>query len=586
MQYSHSRVSTHEHCPRQFKYRYIDKLRTVHAPEADNALIIGNSLHTGAEKGQRVMLDWYFDQFYVIDDNQVNESMKLSVVLSKLQQFLATLDGPFQHEYLIDQPGFKGFVDLIVGDSIVDLYDYKYSNNVDNYLKSEQLHLYKYYLEKEGFTVNRIGYVFVPKVTTSGKYAKVKQRKGEDLHHFRKRFIEVVQQSEIRVEYVEYDFSKVEHFWQSIGHIEATTHYPKNPTFLCDWCDYKLSCLEGIDYMLLPVNERREVSVNTTPDMWLYGDSYAGKTVFMDSFDDTLMINTDGNVDHISSPVLRIKDEVIVSGRLTTRRFAWDIFKEAVSELEKKQNDFKRVVLDLTEDLFEHCRLFMYDKLNVEHEHDAGFGKGYDMVRTEFLSTIKRLKNAGYQVAYLSKVNVSEVKMKNGTTITTYKPNINDRIANVLAGTVDITARVVADGDERYLSFKTSPYIFGGSRFNFGTDQIPLDHDAFIAVLENAKPKGVKTETPKSRRSTKKEDPVKDETPQNTVPDADPSAESETPKRSRRSKSDDPAPTDNATPPEIENADPPMEDAAPRTRRSSTPTNEPAAPTRTRRSRS
>ena len=34
--------------------------------------------------------------------------------------------------------------------------------------------------------------------------------------------------------------------------------------------------------------------------MWLYGDSYSGKTVFMDSFDDNLMINTDGNVDHIT----------------------------------------------------------------------------------------------------------------------------------------------------------------------------------------------------------------------------------------------------------------------------------------------
>jgi len=254
-QFSHSRVSTYESCPRQFQYRYIDKLRTVHAPEADNALINGNALHTGAEKGERAMLDWYFKQFSLIDDDQINESMKLSVILPKLQQFLITLDGPFQHEYLIDQPGFKGFVDLIVGDGIVDLYDYKYSNNVDNYLKSAQLHLYKYYLEKEGFTVNRLGYVFVPKVATHGKYAKVKQRKDEDIYHFRKRFIEVVKQSEIRVEYVDYDFSKVEQFWKSIGHIEAVTHYPKNPTFLCDWCDYNRFCLHDEDWMIIRPGE-------------------------------------------------------------------------------------------------------------------------------------------------------------------------------------------------------------------------------------------------------------------------------------------------------------------------------------------
>jgi hypothetical protein len=41
----------------------------------------------------------------------------------------------------------------------------------------------------------------------------------------------------------------------------------------------------------------------------------------------------------------------------------------------------------------------------------------------------------------------------------------------------------VADGDERYLSFKTSPYIFGGSRYNFGVDRIPLNRDEFIKTL-------------------------------------------------------------------------------------------------------
>ena len=30
-----------------------------------------------------------------------------------------------------------------------DLYDFKYSNNVGNYKKSQQLHLYKYFWERE-----------------------------------------------------------------------------------------------------------------------------------------------------------------------------------------------------------------------------------------------------------------------------------------------------------------------------------------------------------------------------------------------------------------------------------------------------
>jgi hypothetical protein len=108
------------------------------------------------------------------------------------------------------------------------------------------------------------------------------------------------------------------------------------------------------------------------------------------------------------------------------------------------------------------------------------------MIRTEFLSTIKRLKNCGYQIVYISKIVTSEVTKKNGEKVTTIKPNINDKVANVLAGTVDLTARVTADGNERYLSFKTSPYIFGGTRYNFGVDEIPLNKDSFIEILKKA----------------------------------------------------------------------------------------------------
>jgi len=184
--------------------------------------------------------------------------------------------------------------------------------------------------------------------------------------------------------------------------------------------------------------------------------------------------------------VIRVMDEVTQDGRITRRKLAWAVFLEAVAELEKRDNDFRTIVIDLVEDVFEHCRLFMYDKLGIEHEQDAGFGKGWDMVRTEFLSTMKRLKNCGYQLVFISKVLQKEITRKTGEKVTTFTPNVNERVSNVLAGMVDLTARIVADGDERYLSFKTSPYIFGGSRYNFGVDQIPLNRDQFIEILKKS----------------------------------------------------------------------------------------------------
>lgn len=480
MQASYSRISAFKNCLFKYRLHYIDKLKLIKDPAPDNALIVGNSIHLGIETNTYEMLDHYLSEYRLIDDLQVNECIKLEFLADLVRKYIDNFEILYQ-EYLIDTQGFKGIVDLITSNHYgsVNVYDFKYSNNIHNYLESGQLHVYKYFLEKQGFKVDKLGFIFIPKTG-------IRQKKTEDLYQFRKRLKETLKSFEIKIIEVPYNESKVMEFLDDCKKAQSITEYSKNQTKLCDWCEYQKYCLEGIDYMILPENKRHEKKINFKPDQWLYGDSYTGKTTHVDGFNNTLMLNTDGNIDNITSPVIRITDTVKVEGRLTTRIYAWENFLEVLSELEKRNNSYETIVVDLIEDLFEHCRLYMYNKLSIEHEQDAGFGKGWDMVRTEFLSNMKRLKNCGLQVIYISKVAVSEVTKKNGDKVTTYKPNINDKIANVLAGTVDITARVIADGDERYLSFKTSPYIFGGSRYNFGVEEIPLDKDAFIEALKKA----------------------------------------------------------------------------------------------------
>ncbi len=148
------------------------------------------------------------------------------------------------------------------------------------------------------------------------------------------------------------------------------------------------------------------------------------------------------------------------------------------------------------------------------------------MVRTEYLSAIKRLKNLGYQIIYISKEVTTEITLKNGAKLTTIKPNINEKIANVLAGTVDLTVRAFMDGEERYLQLEKKENIFGGGRFNFKVPRVKLDKDEFIKVLEDAQ-EGVKTYS-KSETDTCNNTAVSDDT---TVSDSEESV-----KKSRRSR--------------------------------------------------
>ncbi|WP_434290883.1 AAA family ATPase [Clostridium botulinum] len=516
MQYSHSRVESFKGCPYKYKLRYIDKLKTIPNQDANNALICGNTIHTGAEKDLKAALEFYKSNYYVLTDLHINEIIKFEYLIPKLKELLLDIN-IYSQEYLISTHRFRGIVDLIVknDDGTVDVFDFKYSNAIEHYMESPQLHIYKYFLEQKGFKVRKLGFIFIPKIS-------IRQKKEEDLYQFRKRLMEELKKNEINLLEVPYNPNKVIEFFDNIIDTKEVSKYPKNPTNLCSWCEYEEYCLKEIDYMLLPKNERRERKIDTNPDLWIYADSYVGKSTFIDQYDDLLFLNTDGNTDNTTSPVIRIMDKVWWEGRIQKKKFAWEFFIETVEELEKKDNDFKRICIDLVEDLYEHCRLYTYDKLGVEHEQDAGFGKGWDMVRTEYLSAIKRLKNLGYQIIYISKEVVKEINLKNGAKLTAINPNINDKVANVLAGTVDLTVRAFVKDEDRFLQLEKKENVFGGGRFNFKVKKIPLDMKEFIKALEEAQ-EGVKTyskmaenekpkkeEKPTRRRSKKEETKVED----------------------------------------------------------------------------
>lgn len=506
MQFSYSRVDSFKQCPYKWKLHYLDKLQTIKDQKPDNALYLGGALHKGIETNVKEAVEEYLSQYYVVTDLMVNEIIKLELLIPKVKELLQYVKIHSQ-EYAIHTKRFIGFVDLITenDDGTVDVFDFKYSNNVDKYLESGQLHIYKYYLEQKGFKVNKLGFIFIPKTS-------IRQKKDEDLWKFRKRLIQTVNESEVKLVEVPYNPNKVIEFFDKMVDIKEETDFPKNETKLCDWCEYQTTvirevndklepvkmCLKDInkergeDFMLLPNNTRRERKIDINPDMWIYADSYVGKSTFVDQFEDLLFLNTDGNTDNTTSPVIRIADEVTFEGRLKKTKMAWDVFLDVISELEKKDNPFKRVCIDLVEDLYEHCRLYIYDKLGIQHEQDAGYGKGWDMVRTEYLSAIKKLKNLGYQIIYISKESVSEITLKNGAKITTIKPNLNEKVANVLAGTVDLTVRAYMNDEDRYLLLEKKENVFGGGRFNFKAPKIKLDKNEFIKALQEAQA-GIKT---------------------------------------------------------------------------------------------
>ena len=473
----------------------MEGLNTIPDIEPDNALILGTALHTGIEEGVEQALDFYQSSFPILTDDHIHEMMKLEAMIPKAKALLPP-GGTF--ELPIGDSDFTGFMDYLWpagwmntrhpsnywGEDVqvFDLYDFKYSNNGKSYSVSGQLHEYKYWYEltHPGHRIRNMYFLIVPKV-------KIRQKKTETLMQFRDRLQDALKEAEPYLMPVQYDPMKIIGFLTDVKHMVEAADFPKNPNHFCGWCEYQEYCEKGWNYMLLPKNERRNLNATKKKVVWLYGAPFSGKTFFANQFPDPLMLNTDGNIKFVDAPYIAIRDTVTVEGRITKRKLAYEVFVETVDELEKKQNTFKTIVVDLLEDIYEACRVYICDRQGWKHESDDSF-RAWDMVRSEFLNTLKRLINMDYENIILisHEDRTRDLTRKSGDKISSIKPNLQDKVANKVSGMVDLVARIVADDNDRVLSFKTSEVIFGGGRLTVHNKEIPLDYEAFCEVYEEA----------------------------------------------------------------------------------------------------
>jgi hypothetical protein len=246
-QFSYSRLGCYANCPYQYYLKYIKRLKTIPPQNADNALYLGLGVHKGIECGNvQAGIDEYKSHYNIINDQHINWIMQLEYQIPRAIELLPQ-DG--EHELEIKTDDFIGYIDYVCGDT---LFDFKFSNNIDNYMKSPQLSIYKYYLEKvrPNMKINHLKYVFIPKVNIR---QKLKAKPQETIQEFRRILLEHLETTEIKIVEVGFDMQSVTQFQECCQRLKTVKDFPKNPTRLCNWCDYQMYCESDgkIDYMLV-----------------------------------------------------------------------------------------------------------------------------------------------------------------------------------------------------------------------------------------------------------------------------------------------------------------------------------------------
>ena len=481
-EYSYSRVSTWESCRFKYKCQYVDKLEAIKDNLPDNALICGTAMHESIE-GVPEWRENYLNDLVIASDGSETEILKVELLSEKVREWLAEkfVSVTFEKEVKTSD-GYIGYIDCIAVDITGKKWviDFKYSNS-DYYLESPQIHVYKFILETfYNEHIDGIMYLFIPK-------PKIRQKKTETLQMFRNRLREVIEETDIRPVEVTYNPEKVTAFLTNAFDMRFRTPsvfgYDKMESKLCEYCDYKTLCKDGKDFMLIPKNEKVKTEKDTLKKVYLYGAPFSGKTYLANKFEDALLLNSDGNTKYVDSPRIHICDVVTMDGRIEKRKLAWELFKDVITELEHGDGkEYKTIVVDLLEDMYEYCRLYMYKVLKISHESDDNFS-AWDKVRTEFLSTIKRLVALPFNIVLISQEDCSrDITRRGGEKITSIAPSLNEKVARKVAGMVDIVLRVVNDNGARTLQNKPSDTVFGGGRLNLTASEYPCEYASIIAM--------------------------------------------------------------------------------------------------------
>ena len=241
MKFSYSNISTFSQCPYRWFLQYKERLKTLPECNADNALWLGLGLHKGIEKWDvQAGIDEYKSHYNIITDENINWMIQLEYQLTKL---LEIIPKGGQHEIEVTTDRFIGYIDYIVGDTI---YDWKFSNNIDNYLSSPQLSIYRHYLSvvRPDIKINHIKFCFIPKIN-------IKQKKNETIFEFRQRLQEHLDESEIKIIEVPFNSDSITQFESCCQRLDTVKSFPKNKSRLCNWCSYAPWCLRGEDWILL-----------------------------------------------------------------------------------------------------------------------------------------------------------------------------------------------------------------------------------------------------------------------------------------------------------------------------------------------
>ena len=212
--------------------------------------------------------------------------------------------------------------------------------------------------------------------------------------------------------------------------------------------------------------------------IWLYGKPFSGKTKFASEFEKPFIINTDGNAK------LFTKDYKVVKNI--------NEFSQTLNWFLTEKHEYKTLIIDVVEHIYDFTRQYYLDKFNIDHESDGEWGKVWTIIKEGFWSIMQKLATCDYTVIFISHEEEYTVKNKIGKEITHWRPALNEKLHDRMCGIMQLVGRcyldeVILNGEplKRYfVSFGSNVTELSGVRVPLKQLKIQNNYKEFKEDLE------------------------------------------------------------------------------------------------------
>jgi len=194
----------------------------------------------------------------------------------------------------------------------------------------------------------------------------------------------------------------------------------------------------------------------------LYGPPKIGKTSLLSGFPDAVFAATEKGYKALKIFRTDIKK--------------WQDFLDFVDEIVSGKHEFKTVIIDTADVLFDMCSASACEELGIDHESEGEWGRGWGEVKKQFTRAVTPLFQSKYGVVFISHTKGDKITTQ-VEEITKTVPTLSNQARKILLPLVDTIGclrykrykNVDDDGKKTYeekliISFKPSELIEAGDR--------------------------------------------------------------------------------------------------------------------------